>query len=109
MADRGDTHYLTQTLNKWFLFSSLFFLAVTVWMMIDDWDGDGHSHTWFMLEEALPLFVSTGQFGDPAKVTLDAIERGTTQALEPHAQNFWHIDGDRESLSDFRLIIWFDN
>jgi cytochrome c2 len=38
MADRGDTHYLTSTLNKWFLFSSLVLLAATVWMMISDWD-----------------------------------------------------------------------
>jgi cytochrome c2 len=38
MADRGDTHYFTQTLNKWFLASSLLLLAATVWMMLSDWD-----------------------------------------------------------------------
>jgi cytochrome c2 len=38
MADRGDTHYLTSSLNKWFLFSSFVLLAATVWMMVSDWD-----------------------------------------------------------------------
>src|SRR5262245_51553724 len=38
MADRGDTHYFTPTLNKWFLFSSLLFLVATVWMMVSDWN-----------------------------------------------------------------------
>jgi cytochrome c2 len=38
MADRGDTHYLTSTLNKWFLFSSFVLLVATVWMMMSDWD-----------------------------------------------------------------------
>ncbi len=38
MADRGDTHYFTPTLNKWFLFSSLAFLIATVWMMVADWN-----------------------------------------------------------------------
>ena len=36
MADRGDTHYHTPTLNKWFLVSSFLFLLVTVWMMVAD-------------------------------------------------------------------------
>src|SRR5437867_4960510 len=38
MADRGDTHYFTPTLNKWFLFSSLAFLAASLWMMVADWN-----------------------------------------------------------------------
>src|SRR6185436_2121521 len=38
MADRGDTHYFTQTLNKWFLFSSLTFLVASLWMMVADWN-----------------------------------------------------------------------
>src|SRR6516225_8216390 len=38
MADRGDTHYFTQTLNQWFLASSLLLLVATVWMMLSDWD-----------------------------------------------------------------------
>ena len=38
MADRGDTHYSTPTLNLWFLVSSLALLLVSVWMMIADWN-----------------------------------------------------------------------
>lgn len=38
MADRGDTHYFTPTLNKWFLFSSLAFLITSLWMMVADWN-----------------------------------------------------------------------
>jgi cytochrome c2 len=38
MADRGDTHYFTPTLNKWFLFSSLAFLVASLWMMVADWN-----------------------------------------------------------------------
>ncbi|MFT7669580.1 MAG: cytochrome c2 [Planctomycetota bacterium] len=38
MADRGDTHYKVSTLNSWFLFSSVFLLVATVWMVIDDWN-----------------------------------------------------------------------
>src|SRR6188474_1675080 len=38
MADRGDTHYFTPTLNKWFLFSSLLFLVASLWMMVADWN-----------------------------------------------------------------------
>ena len=38
MADRGDTHYLTPTLNKWFLFASLLFLVSSLWMMVADWN-----------------------------------------------------------------------
>lgn len=37
MADRGDTHYSTSTLNKWFAFSSAFLFVSTVWLMLDDW------------------------------------------------------------------------
>src|SRR5262245_14638510 len=37
MADRGDTHYRVGTLNRWFAGSSLFLLAATLWMVLDDW------------------------------------------------------------------------
>jgi len=37
MADRGDTHYRVGSLNRWFAGSSLFLLAATLWMVIDDW------------------------------------------------------------------------
>ena len=38
MADRGDTHYFTPNLNRWFLVSSLLLLVTTAWMVIDDYN-----------------------------------------------------------------------
>ena len=38
MADRGDTHYHTPSLNRWFAFSSVLLLFASVWMVVDDWD-----------------------------------------------------------------------
>jgi cytochrome c2 len=40
MADRGDTHYPTLTLNRWFAISSIVFLITVVWMVIDDWNAE---------------------------------------------------------------------
>src|SRR5262245_38695689 len=37
MADRGDTHYQIRSLNLWFAVASLAMLAMSVWMVIDDW------------------------------------------------------------------------
>jgi len=37
MADRGDTHYHVRSLNLWFAVASLAMLAMSVWMVIDDW------------------------------------------------------------------------
>lgn len=44
MADRGDTHYPTSSLNKWFLLSSFVLLVATVWMMVDDWNSPWKAH-----------------------------------------------------------------
>jgi cytochrome c2 len=38
MADRGDTHYSTPALNKWFLVSSVLMLGSFVWMMLHDFN-----------------------------------------------------------------------
>ncbi|HJP03116.1 MAG TPA: c-type cytochrome [Planctomycetota bacterium] len=38
MADRGDTHYHTPTLNLWFLVSSIALLGASVWMVLDDFN-----------------------------------------------------------------------
>jgi len=44
MADRGDTHYRTSALNKWFLFSSAFLLVSLVWLMLSDWTRSWKEH-----------------------------------------------------------------
>jgi mono/diheme cytochrome c family protein/transcriptional regulator with XRE-family HTH domain len=38
MADRGDTHYHTPTLNLWFLVSSIALLVASVWMVLEDFN-----------------------------------------------------------------------
>jgi hypothetical protein len=78
-------------------------------MMIDSWADDGHSHTWMMMDEALPIFVMHGQFGPQAAAVLSAFANGTDHALDAYMENFWSLNYDDEKLSDFRLILWFDN
>jgi hypothetical protein len=89
-------------------------------MMIDGWAEDGHSHSWMLMDEALPLFVMHGQFGDAGEAVLTAMKAGTWAALEQSFGNFWDLgshyeqdaDGEvevRDKLTDFRLVYWFDN
>jgi hypothetical protein len=86
-------------------------------MMIDRWDADGHSHSYMLMNEALPLFVQYGQLGQPSDVVLAAMKSGTEAALEECFNHFWTLDehyenGEcvgRDKLSDFRLVFWFDN
>ncbi|MFT7676341.1 MAG: cytochrome c2/plastocyanin [Planctomycetota bacterium] len=40
MADRGDTHYHVPNMNRWFLFSSVFFAFTMLWTVIDDWNAE---------------------------------------------------------------------
>ena len=44
MADRGDTHYHVPTLNRWFLFSSVFFTLTMVWTVLDDASAEWKDH-----------------------------------------------------------------
>lgn len=76
--------------------------------MIARWGEDGHSHSWMTMDEALPIFVQTGQFGDPGEAVLKALREGTAKALEPYMNHFWGME-DEDTLDDFRLIFWFDN
>jgi hypothetical protein len=86
-------------------------------MMIDHWDADGHSHSWMLMDEALPLFLHHGQLGKPGDVVLHAMKAGTEAAIENCFDHFWHLDEiyengalvGRDKLSDFRLVFWFDN
>ncbi|MAF67580.1 MAG: hypothetical protein CMJ84_18230 [Planctomycetes bacterium] len=44
MADRGDTHFHTPTLNLWFLVSSITLLGAAVWMVLDDFSAPWKSY-----------------------------------------------------------------
>jgi hypothetical protein len=86
-------------------------------MEIDRWGEDGHSHSWMLMDEALPIFLSTGQLGKPGDVVVEAMKNGTEAAIEQCFDHFWTLDehydlGEvvyRDRLSDFRLVFWFDN
>lgn len=60
-----------------------------------DADGlDGHSHSWMMVEEALPLFAEC------------------TPNLTEFDRDFladWFFGLDAEDVADCRIIFWFDN
>src|SRR5688572_30645587 len=74
MADRGDTHYRVGTLNRWFAGSSLFLLAATLWMVLDDW-----SRSWkgYQREfKAIEVARAEAQLASPeAKAVLAEEER----------------------------------
>jgi len=77
-------------------------------MMIDEWGEDGHSHTWFTMDEALPIFLQSKQLGDPGGVVVKAMQNGVDNALAGLMKHFWTI-GEEDQLTDFRLVMWFDN
>ena len=78
-------------------------------MEIDRWGADGHSHSWMLMGEALPIFIVAGQLGPQAAAVLSAFQNGTEHALDDYMENFWSIDPDSETLDDYRLVFWFDN
>lgn len=78
-------------------------------MEIEAWDLDGHSHTWMLLSEALPLFIQHGQFGTADVAVLKAFRHGTEGALAGYVDHFYSQHGEAVPLDDYRLIMWFDN
>jgi hypothetical protein len=77
-------------------------------MEIEAWGEDGHSHTWMLLPEALPLFVEHQQLGKAEEAVLAAFKHGTAAAIEGYADYFYPLHGDTQ-LDEYRLIMWFDN
>jgi hypothetical protein len=65
-------------------------------MFVESMGGDGHSHTWYMLDEALPIFAA------------HICPEDLVGERRPWISN--DLFGiDRERLADYRLIIFFDN
>ena len=77
-------------------------------LMADGWGEDGHSHSWMLMSEAMPIIVGSGQLGPQADALLAAFKHGTSAALNGYMENFWSMDDD-ETLDDYRLCFWFDN
>jgi len=65
-------------------------------VILDGWNADGHSHTWYMLDEALPIFA--------AHV---CPERLLEQGREFISNELFDVD--HGELANYRLIIFFDN
>lgn len=72
----------------------------------DEWGSDGHGHSWYLLEDALPIFVETtyirpyGQFDHEAREVI------------PHDPNvqYWQVFGVvPEYPGQYRIVFWFDN
>lgn len=90
MADRGDTHYHIPNMNRWFLFSSLFFTATIVWTVIDDWNAEWK--TYQREFRALDL--------QKAEAALEELE--SSGALETEAELLAKVAEVEERLSDKR-------
>lgn len=81
-------------------------------MEIDRWGEDGHSHSWMLLSEALPIFQRI-QF----KHVQAQLEGKSKQDLFREAMHDLGIDNipdelwnaGPEALTGYRLVFWFDN
>lgn len=72
-------------------------------MQVEEWDGDGHTHTHMLMSEAAPVFVRYALRGAQR-----VMHGADADALNIEALRYF--DGDVDvPLSDYRLIIWFDN
>jgi hypothetical protein len=68
----------------------------------DEWTGDAHSHGWFSLAEAIPIFVAT-------EVTDTSEEDRAYAAKWPESYYFNILDFDPADMADWRVVFWFDN
>lgn len=69
-------------------------------MLSDDWDLDGHSHSWASLLDALPIFIETEWFD---------IEHQSDYAKKYPASYFFNVYEDELKGKDYRIVFWFDN
>lgn len=79
---------------------------------IEGWGADGHSHSWMLMSEAMPIFL---------RYQLDGVKkimRGNTsqKKLSLSAMAYFYAEiyeddseDDQETLDDYRLVFWFDN
>ena len=77
------------------------------------WDSDGHSHSWYTLEEFAPIFMEHWMTeSEIADVTSRRMNNGWSLAAQI-AERFLGIDlpytDGEEDPSRIRLVFWFDN
>lgn len=68
-------------------------------LLIDQWGGDGHSHSWLPLSEAIAIFASTEYWPENVK-------EGDWPRADP-ASLFFDVESDK--VEEHRLVFWFDN
>lgn len=65
-------------------------------MITDSWCADGHSFTWYTLDEALPIFA--------AHIAKDDLLSDDREYI---CEELFGVS--RRHANEYRLIIWFDN
>lgn len=65
-------------------------------LLSDEWDSDGHSHSWMSLEEATPIFAKTEWHGVPV----------SAWAEKYPSIYFFGVEDDQKN---HRIVFWFDN
>ena len=73
-------------------------------LLRDEWNGDGHSHSWLPLAEAAKIFAETQWF--PPTEKADAFPKKDWVQKYPAYHYFRVEDYD---VGDCRLVFWFDN
>lgn len=73
--------------------------SMGVRVLSDDWGPDGHSHSWYALEEALPIFMETYHPFEANKLLSD----------DPHVACWQMFGVVHDAAERYRLVFWFDN
>lgn len=74
----------------------------TAKFLVNDWDEDGHSHSWLPIAEAARIFLET-EWHDPAKSLSEMITKYPVS-------HYFNVDtSGSKNDEDFRIIFWFDN
>lgn len=69
-------------------------------MLVDDWSGDGHSHSWLPLAEAAQEF-NKRRWPEEGQAAMKSFR-------DSYPASFW-FGVENETLEEHRLIFWFDN
>lgn len=73
-------------------------------MMFSEWDGDGHSHSWNTLEEALKICLDSES--DPHNVFF---AEGDPRKDSPLMYFFGLYPDEVDDIANYRLVYCFDN
>jgi hypothetical protein len=66
---------------------------------VDVWSGDGHSHSWLPLKDAVKVFAETEHKKHEPNST----------ATEYPTDYYFGVSDDDSEMDDYRVVFWFDN